>query len=213
MSHASVIVLHGILRTNRSMSGLAKFLESANYRVLNLDYPSSRQDLSQIADHIHPQIEAFLQGQSGPVHFVGYSMGGLVIRTYLNRYRPANLGRVVMIGTPNAGSEVADFLKNFIIYRKFYGPAGQQLVTAQDEFKHLFGQVDYELGIIAGNRPIDLISSRIIGKENDGKVSLESALHPDATCHVILPANHTFFPSNKAMWKQAASFLKSGQFA
>ena len=213
MSQPSVIILHGIMRTHRSMAGFARFLESAGFRVLNLDYPSTRHDLSGIADHIHPQIEEFLGDRSGPVHFAGYSMGGLVIRTYLNRYRPATLGRVVMVGTPNAGSEVANLLKNFIVYRKLYGPAGQQLITAQDAFKHLFGAVDYELGIIAGNKPIDFLCSRIIGKENDGKVSLASALHPDAKCHVVLPANHTFFPSNKVMWNQALSFLQSGSFA
>ena len=51
-------------------------------------------------------------------------MGGLVIRALLNRYRPDNLGRVVQIGTPNHGSEVADFLKNDWLYRLFFGPAG-----------------------------------------------------------------------------------------
>ena len=79
-----------------------------------------------------------MRGTSDPVHFVGYSMGGLIIRAYLQKYRPQHLGRVVMLGTPNQGSEVADAIRHFWLYRRFYGPAGQELITDQTAFAHLF---------------------------------------------------------------------------
>ncbi len=139
-------------------------------------------------------------------------MGGLVIRAYLHRYKPQNLGRVVMIGTPNQGSEVADFLQTRKLYRMLYGPAGQQLITDQSGFMHHFGAVDYEVGVIAGNRPVDLISSRIIGKANDGKVSIDSTKLSGMKDHVIVPSSHTFFPSNPHMLMQTLEFLKQGKF-
>ncbi|GHM58930.1 MAG: hypothetical protein sL5_10220 [Candidatus Mesenet longicola] len=161
---------------------------------------------------IHKDISQFASSVTGKVHFVGYSMGGLLIRAYFKKYKPDKLGRVVMIGTPNHGSEVADFLKNFMLYKKLYGPAGQQLITNQDGFKEIFANTDFELGIIAGNKSIDPISSKLINKPNDGKVSVDSTKLEGAKDHIVLPCNHTFFPSNKQMFKQVLSFLKFGKF-
>ena len=82
-------------------------------------------------------------------------MGGLLARVYLAQYRPQRLGRVVMLGTPNGGSEIADRLKEFSAYRAFFGPAGQQLGTLRDAATNaLLPPVDYPVGVIAGNRSI-----------------------------------------------------------
>ena len=81
-----------------------------------------------IVHRAYPAVADFAATTDGPIHFVGHSMGGLLTRVYLARYRPARLGRVVMLGTPNGGSELADLLKGLAIYRAFYGPAGLQTV-------------------------------------------------------------------------------------
>lgn len=210
-----VVLLHGIFRTHRHMRKLARYLEQQGYSVLNLYYPSTRYPLEGLAQWIHPQIEAFAQGGER-IHFVGYSMGGLLIRAYLAQHRPANLGRVVMIGTPNQGSEVADFLCRGKwrgeLYRRLYGPAGQQLITTQHSFGQLFAPVDYELGIIAGDRPVDLISSHIIGQPNDGKVAVERTKLAGMRDHLVLHTNHTTFPQQPEVWAQTAHFLRFGQF-
>lgn len=208
-----VIVLHGIIRTKASMAGLAKFLEKeGDFRVLNVDYPSTQYPLEKLIDIIHPEIKTFIDSLSGEVHFVGYSMGGLLIRAYLKKYRPAHLGKVVLVASPNQGSEVADFLKNFWLYKKICGPAGQQLITNQESFKHLFTEVDFESGMIAGNKPINFLSSYLIGKPNDGEVSVQSTQLEGAQDHITLRCNHLFFPSNQKMWKQVLHFLQLGQF-
>ena len=207
-----VVVLHGIVRTYRSMRGLASHLERSGYRVLNLGYPSTRHPIEKLATVIYPEIAAFAETISGKLHFVGYSMGGLLIRAYLAQHRPAALGRIAMIGTPNYGSEVADYLQNWWLYRTIYGPAGQQLVTDQSSLRDIFAPLDCECGVIAGNKPIDFVSSCIIGKPNDGKVSIESTRLNGIADHIILPCSHTFFPANKAMWRQVDYFLKQGRF-
>lgn len=205
-----VVILHGIFRTHRSMAKLAKFFSTNGFKVLNVDYPSTRHDIAKLAEIIHPQIEAFSKTVEGRIHFIGYSMGGLIIRAYLHRFRPQKLGRVLLVATPNKGSEVADFIKDWRLYKILYGPAGQQLITDQTTFCNVFGDVNYELGVIAGNRAVDHISSWIIGKPNDGKVSVESACLPGMKTHVVIPANHTFFPNNKIMWRHALSFFQTG---
>jgi pimeloyl-ACP methyl ester carboxylesterase len=211
-SDDGVVLLHGIVRGRRSMQGLARFLAARGHRTLNLDYPSTRRPIEAIAVQIHPEIVPFARSVPGKLHFVGHSMGGLVIRAYLHRYRPPNLGCVVMLGTPNQGSEVADILKNRWAYRKFFGPAGQQLVTELTATDALFGRIDYRLGVIAGSRSIDPISSLIIGDPNDGRVSIERTKIVGMTDHVVVAVSHAFLPASKQVHRLVLEFLCQGRF-
>jgi len=206
-----VVLLHGILRTNRCMSGLASFLEGQGYKTLNLDYPSAKYDISSIAELIHGTIKKFADKHS-KIHFIGYSMGGLVIRAYLQKYRLENLGKIVMIATPNKGSEVADFLQNFWLYKKLYGPAGQQLITDQQSFKDILGDIYYDLGIISGISPYYFFGNYLIGKKNDGRVSIESSKIEGMKDQVTIKSGHTWIPSYKKTWQQAARFIATGKF-
>lgn len=207
-----VVLLHGIFRTRWSMWFLERYLKKTGYRTLNLTYRSTRQSIDEIVEALQPKIEKFAAECDGKLHFVGYSMGGLVSRAYIHKYRPKNLGRVVMLGTPNQGSEVADKVVNWRFYKWSYGPAGQQLITDQSAFKHIFGAVDYEVGILAGKSSIDPISSWIIGKPNDGKVSIDSTKLEGMTDHKIISVSHTMFPHKRAAWQDTAVFLKDGKF-
>ena len=67
--------------------------------------------------------------------------------------------------------------------------------------------------MIAGNRSIDPISSNIIPGSDDGKVSGESTKLEGMKEHIIIPATHEFFPSNKHVKEQTALFLQTGSFA
>ena len=131
-AQGGVVLLHGIVRTSRSMNAMEKALKASGFATLNLGYGSRRKSLGRLASEIHPAILDFAGAIDGPIHFVGHSMGGLLARVYLATHRPSRLGRVVMLGAPNQGSEVADLLRNLAIYRAIYGPAGQQLSTQPD---------------------------------------------------------------------------------
>jgi pimeloyl-ACP methyl ester carboxylesterase len=213
VSDEGVVLLHGIFRGRRSMQGLARFLGAEGYRTLNLDYPSRRQPIEALVAHIQPQIAAFAPSVPGKLHFVGHSMGGLLIRAHLHRFRSQNLGRIVMLGTPNQGSEVADFLKDWWAYKKLFGPAGQQLVTGLTTADTLFGPIDYELGVIAGNRSVDPVSSLIIGDPNDGRVSIERTKIAGMTDHIVVAASHPFLPAKKEVHRLVFEFLRHGRFA
>lgn len=207
-----VVLLHGILRSHLSMAGLESQLRKRGYRTLNLNYPSSRFNIEALADRLHPKIDRFAKSLEGKVHFVTHSMGGLVTRTYIARHRPANLGRVVMQGPPNQGSEVTDFWKNIWLYKTLYGPAGQQLGTC-DNGPSAWGDVaDYELGIIAGNRTVDFFHSSLIKGKDDGKVSVESTRMEGMTDHIILPVTHSLMMYKKPVIHQTLYFLEHGQF-
>ena len=206
-----VVLLHGILRSSTHMNGLEDYLTSKGYTVYNLDYPSTAHRLDKLAAMVAKEI-AEKTDPSKPLHFVGYSMGGIVARIVLNKYRPDNLGRAVQLASPNQGSEVADFLKENWLYETVYGPAGQQLVTEDAGIDDLMGPVDYEMGVVAGDFSIDPISSSLIPGEDDGKVSVESTKVSGMRDHIVVKASHTFFPQNKEVQEQALHFLQFGAF-
>jgi esterase/lipase len=206
-----VVILHGITRSNKHMQKLATYLQKDGFDIINLNYPSTTNKIEDLTEIINKEIFQRTT-EKKPIHFIGYSMGGLVVRALIHKYNYKNLGKVVQLAPPNQGSEVADFVKNFWPYKKIFGPAGQQLITDQSAVKHIFGEVNYELGIIAGNATIDPISSAIIPGENDGKVAVKRTKLEGMKDHIVVSASHTFFPSNKEVQKQTLYFLKNGNF-
>ncbi len=140
-------------------------------------------------------------------------MGGLLARVYIARYRPARLGRVVMLGTPNGGSEVADLLKDLSLYRAAFGPAGLQLTTTQDPVLADLPPPDYAIGIIAGCRTIAPIASVfVLPRPNDGRVSVASAKLAGMVDHIVVKASHTGLPRHAAAIEQTIAFLHDGRF-
>jgi len=208
-----VVLLHGISRTSRSFRKMQAAIEGCGFDTLNLGYASRRKALEQLAEDIHPAIEGFAAGIEGSIHFVGHSMGGLLARAYLAKYRPKRLGRVVMLGTPNGGSEIADRLKNVKAYRAWFGPAGQQLITQRDAaLDAILPSVDYPVGIIAGNRSIYPISSALLPKPHDGRVSVENTRLVGMVDHVVIGVSHPSLLRNALAVEQTIAFLREGRF-
>jgi pimeloyl-ACP methyl ester carboxylesterase len=206
-----VVILHGIFRSSHHMRKLAAYLEKEGYDVINLDYPSTKYTLEELTHSIQKQIASHIT-EDKTVHFVGYSMGGLLLRAILNEYRPAHMGRVVQLAPPNKGSEYANFLAGNWLYQKAYGPAGQQLITDQKLIMPLFGKINYQLGVIAGSASLDPLSFFLIKGPNDGKVSILNTKVEGMSDHIVVKATHTFFPYNKQVKIQTAYFLKYGTF-
>jgi pimeloyl-ACP methyl ester carboxylesterase len=208
-----VVLLHGISRTARSFRKMQTALEGSGFATLNQDYASRRKALEALAEDIHPAIQRFADGIDGSVHFVGHSMGGLLARVYIARYRPTRLGRVVMLGTPNSGSEIADRLKHIGAYRAWFGPAGQQLVTQRDAtIAAMFPPVDYPVGIIAGNRSVDPIMSAFLPKPHDGRVSVENTRLDGMADHIIVGTSHPWLIRNGRAIEQTITFVRDGSF-
>jgi pimeloyl-ACP methyl ester carboxylesterase len=208
-----VVLLHGISRTALSFRKMQLALERAGFATLNLDYASRRKALEALAEDIHPAIQPFADRIDGSIHFVCHSMGGLLARVYIARHRPERLGRVVMLGTPNSGSEIADRLKNFGPYRAFFGPAGQQLGTQRDDaINALLPPPDYPVGIVAGNRSIDPLAGSMLPKPHDGRVSVENTMVDGMADHMVVGTSHPWLVRNRVAVAQTIAFLQDGTF-
>lgn len=107
-----VILLHGLVRTERSMVRLAQALEDNDFYPMNLGYPSRQYPIKTLAEKAITPALAECPSTAG-INFVTHSLGGILVRQYLKEYHIPRLQRVVMLVPPNQGSEVVDKLGNF----------------------------------------------------------------------------------------------------
>jgi pimeloyl-ACP methyl ester carboxylesterase len=210
------------------MTTLEQALSEQGYTVVNMDYPSTEHPIEHLADIYVPQAINQCDTQSNThstahiktrsninsnTHFVTHSMGGILVRDYVNRYGSANIGRVVMLGPPNQGSEAVDKLRFLPVFGWLHGPAGLQLGTDQQSRVKQLGAVDFELGVIAGTQSINPLLSVLIPGTDDGKVSVENTKVAGMKAHKIMSVTHPMMMKNKEVIAQIVQFLATGKFA
>lgn len=209
---ACVILLHGLARSNESMEEIEGKLQEQGYTTVNLGYPSREYSIVELAEKaIGPALEDCATEQA--INFVTHSLGGILVRQYLQDHDIPELNRVVMLGPPNQGSEVVDKLGNFPGFHFINGDAGLQLGTGQASVPNQLGEANFDLGIIAGTRSINWILSSLIPNKDDGKVSVENTRLEGMKDHIEMPVTHPFMMTNDAVITQVIHYLKHGEFA
>ncbi len=209
-----VVLLHGLGRTAGSMGKLAAYLEQAGYLSYNPGYPSRSASIVQLVQqHVAPAVEYCKAQRPGQVHFVTHSMGGILVRQYLQSAERVRIGRVVMLAPPNQGSEIIDNLGGLAPFRWMMGPAALELATGEAGITSRLQPVQVPVGVIAGNRSAEPWFSGMLPGDDDGKVSLKSAQLAEMRDFLVVPAGHTFIMRDETVMAQVLRFLRTGRFA
>lgn len=207
-----VVLLHGLARTSAAMKPLKKAFESSGHQVVNVNYPSRKKTVEELAPLAVKQLGHSQCQTDSRIHFVTHSMGGILVRYYLQNNTVPSLGRVVMLAPPNQGSQVVDKLKNVPGYKLINGVAGMQLGTDANSIPTQLGPVDFELGIIAGTRTFNPGLSQLLPNPDDGKVSVENTKVDGMDDFLQLPVTHTFMMRSKKVIRQVIHFIDHGSF-
>jgi triacylglycerol lipase len=211
---AKVVLLHGLLRGSSSMKKMEAALEGADFRVCNIDYPSRKHPIDTLVERfVLPEMARCFPDTAAPANFVTHSLGGILVRRLAVLHPGFRIGRVVMLSPPNQGSEVVDKLGGSWWFNKLNGPAGNQLGTDSNSVPIQLPRPSFELGVLAGTRSLDPLSSWLIPGDDDGKVSLKNMKLDGMRDFRKVAATHTFIVRDKEAIRQTILFLKTGLFS
>jgi pimeloyl-ACP methyl ester carboxylesterase len=190
-----VVLVHGLGRTPLSMLPMALALRREGYEVLNFSYSSYGPSVAEIGARLASAVRSRTPaGAPRRVHFVGHSLGNVVIRWTLEYDRPDATGRVVMLAPPNQGSEVANRLERGLSW--LLAPLPELTTDSLSTVRRLPPPEGVEFAVLAGDR--------------DGKVSVTETYLTGARDHRVVPSRHTFIMLRPSVVGMTSRFLRTG---
>jgi pimeloyl-ACP methyl ester carboxylesterase len=202
-----VIIIHGLWVHGLAMGWLARRIKQDGFAARTYSYPTVRLTLSENAE----RFARYCSNLAAPrVDIVAHSMGGLVALKMLEMNRQLRCGRLILIGTPYAGSFAAQRLARW--------PGGHTLLGRSiaewlRESRPVPDGIS-ETGIIAGTRGYGL--GRLIAPDlpqpHDGVVTLAETAVPGVTQRIDLNVGHTEMLVSREVARQCCAFLRNGRF-
>ena len=214
MKKQVVIVLHGLVRSRTSMDKLADYLnEHSEMEAVSVSYASTRGD---VADHAASlaSVVANLDGVER-IHFVGHSLGNIVIRYYLGEHAgdkaDKRIGRIVMLAPPNQGAVLAERFGDNALFELISGSSGKQIAD-WEELEPKLAVPQGEFGIVAGSAVPDAGGNPLIEGDDDLVLAVEETKLAGAADFRVAQVEHTFIMNDDNVRKWVQSFLENGYF-
>jgi pimeloyl-ACP methyl ester carboxylesterase len=192
----AVILVHGHAAPAVLLEPLRRALERQGFRAVNWSYRSLWGSIETHAANLTAKSKELDEdARVERLHFVGHSMGAIVVRRALAMARPRKLGRVVLLGPPNRGAKLADFALQLFGRRI---TAAAELCSHPDSYvNQLSPLIDVEWGVIAASW--------------DHAVSLDSTHLAGERDHLVLRGLHTL-QLHRHTATQVRHFLREGRF-
>jgi pimeloyl-ACP methyl ester carboxylesterase len=191
-----VVLVHGMGRSPISMTPLAWTLKRAGYRVMNWGYSSTCCSVAEIGEQLTSDL-AERTAEFDRVHFVGHSLGTVIIRWVLTHQPDSQrVGRVVMLAPPNQGAHKADLAARR--WSWIMKPLPDLQTAPNSTARTLAMPTGIDVGVIAG--------------KFDGKVSVAETHLEGETEHVVIPAHHSFMMMRRDVHRLTINFLANGAF-
>jgi len=199
-----VILAHGLWVPGWVMRPLALRLERAGFRCHVFSFLGALRPMEE-----HVERLARMALGIGPAHFVGHSLGGLLLLQTLMRHTEIAVGRAVLLGTPARGSYAGRRIARYRAGRWIFGHS----VSYWNEVPVARWTRSEPLGVVSGSLPLGL--GRLFGRlpgVNDGAVCLEESEVDGMAARVVLPVGHSGMLFSVHVAAQVAAFLAEGKF-
>lgn len=204
-----VVYVHGLwMRGGESLLLAQRLLREFGLQVHAFPYSAGTWGMEEITAH----LQSFVRSLDVPaVHFVGHSLGGLVIYRYFERYPEQLPGRAVFLGTPCLESRAAVQAAQVRFISVLMGPSVADELLRPRERRWTFGR---PLGIVAGSQSIGL-GQFVAGfeEECDGTVAVSETRLPGAADHIVLPVSHMGMLVSARVARETGAFLRDGRFS
>jgi pimeloyl-ACP methyl ester carboxylesterase len=204
-----VVYVHGLwMPGEESLILRHRLAKGFDLTLQSFRYSAASSSMGEIAE----RLDSFVRELKAPaVHFLGHSLGGLVIHRFLERFPDQPPGRVVFLGTPSVGSRAAERAGRFgpIAHLMGQSVAAELLEPHERRWAHA-----RPLGIIAGRQPIGF--GRLFAhftEPNDGTVAVSETRMPGATDTIVLPVSHLGMLASAGVARETGTFLTHGRFS
>jgi len=187
---------------------LARRLRRCGFEVHGFSYRSIAHSLRENADLLQQFVDS-LPVQT--IHFVGYSLGGIVVRALFHYHPQQRPGRIVTLGSPHQGSNVASTISVYPWGRRILGKSLPALASGEGRNWPLPIR---EIGTVAGTLNLGL--GRCLARQpspSDGTVSVAEAQLPGATDRTLLEVSHFGLLVSARVAKAVCRFLEAGRFS
>lgn len=203
----TVVLVHGLWVHGVVMTVLARRIARAGFAVVNYSYPSVRLSLAENSD----RLARFCGALNGRLHFVGHSLGAIVVARTLADFPRLATGRAVLMAPPFSDTYAGRRLASFAAGRAAVGRSvGEWLAGERPR-----GLERCEIGVIAGRISIGLgrLVAPDLPRPNDGVVTVAETQVPGMRDHIELPVSHSAMVVSREVARQVCAFLRDGRFS
>lgn len=207
LTKETVILVHGLWMHGWVMTLLGLRLKRCGFHTVIFSYPSMSNSLSQNA-HLLSNFVAEIA--SSHLHFIGHSLGGLLIMQMLSEFPDTRTRRVVLAGSPCNKSYAGNKLARTKLTRHILGRSVLQFL----EQTKLECSGWYEAGTIAGCKSFG--AGRLLSglpNPNDGVIAVEETKMLGTRDQIVLNVSHSGMLISTRVAYQVCMFLKHGAFS
>ena len=210
----TVILLHGLGEGRDSMAPLAKHLRAAlDATVLTFGYASVKADIDAHGRALDTVVSRLPHAET--LSFVGHSLGNLVVRRWMALAAARDLARtrrMVMLGPPNQGSDLARMASRIWGLASLTEGASRDLVVDWPRVAPSLAVPACDFGIVAGGRGDDTGYSLLLEGDDDAVVRVAETRLPGARDFLVVPVHHAAMMKDAAVQRATAEFLETGRF-
>jgi pimeloyl-ACP methyl ester carboxylesterase len=207
MTH--VVYVHGLwMPGDESLILRHRLAQQFDLTLHLLRYSAAHSSMSAITARLESLVRAL---QTPQVHFVGHSLGGLVIHRFLERFPEQPPGRAVFLGTPCVASRAAERAGRVGPVAHLMGQSVAEELLQRRERRWAHPR---PLGIIAGTQPLgvgQLLAA--FEEDNDGTVAVSETRMPGMSDHIVLPVSHLGMLVSARVARETGLFLTEGRFS